>query len=580
MRKIFFWSLLLSVISLATISCKKIDHRIEETTLDDTPGKVADTTFMPVNMTFPEARFTEKESFSTNQASNKILSRLISLLDASNEGTFVYISVYQINHDDVLDAIKRADNRGVQLRILVDMSRLESQRINPKALNFLRNPALSNTQVWDTNNDIADAALNENKFALFSEIETTTGMKQHVVFQTSHNFTETDSHMGHDALTLSHEGLYDAYLIYWNELKNRAISGMKDYNFATYKSVPDGIEAYFLPQRNNGATISGDLSLDLLNKISNPATAEIKVAMSFWDNTRIAILNKLVQLQQAGAKVELVIKSNISATQSSFEALESNGGFIRMLNVNDNNRPLTNMDNRFTLIKGTFDGVPSKVAITGTLSFTGNSLNNNNEIVLLLKNDEIYDQYEEFFGELKSLPEYRTGGIIYQGFPETFETTDPNFANVYKAGTNVINLSTGQWKFNDSGFRGDAVDKIVSGRYAWRSNFNINYSIYLGMEFDVPNASKVSFYYGAWGTAATGAACTFVLEYSTDQGTTWTQTGNPITQAVYTPTLATFPVDFNVPVRFRIHRKGQVATGAGNGRLNIDDFSVYKQPTN
>lgn len=570
--------------ALTMFSCKKIDHRIgDDTPYTDSQAEIRDTTLVPVTMNFPEVRFTQKEFFSAYLESNAITSRVISLIDATATGAEIYISMYQLNQTAVLEALKRADSRGVNLRILLDMSRVESQRVNPAAFNYLRSAALKNTLLWDTNNDITAAALNENKFILFSEVETTTGTKQHIVVQTSQNLTDADSRYVQDAVILADDELYTAYLTYWNELKTRAVSGMTGYNYSS--SVLDGgkTEAYFFPYRNNGVAISGDISVDILNRISNPSTAEIRIAMAWWDNSRIAILNKLVQLATQGAKVELVLKSNLSATLSLFEALEAKGATIRMMNVSDNNRMLTNMESRFTLIKGTFDGVSNaKVVVTGGLSFTGNSLQNSNSAELLLKNDEIYDQYESLFSDLMALPEYRTGGRIYQGFPETFEPINAADINKFYTPETILQLSTGNWKINQSGLRNEAQDKVVSGTHAWRSNFNVNYSIYLAMDFDVPDgASKVSFYYGTWGNqsgTSIGAASTFALEYSTDQGATWTQTGSTVTEAAWTAKQLTYEVDISGPVRFRIHRKGQAATGAGNGRLNIDDFAVYRKP--
>src|SRR5690606_36604283 len=156
-----------------------------------------------------------------------------------------------------------------------------------------------------------------------------------------------------------------------------------------------------------------------LNRISNPATAEISIAMAFWNDARIAILDKLTALVEQGAKVEIVLKSNVEVSMSKLEAFESKGGFLRILNISDNERPLTNFGNRLLLIKGNYDGVPdTKVTINGTLAFTNNSIDNSNSAVMLLKDADIYDKYEAFFNQLKSLPEFRSSGPIYAGFPE------------------------------------------------------------------------------------------------------------------------------------------------------------------
>lgn len=591
-KHIFFMLLLIGAISSIISSCEKIHHRIDENLdYDDSPGDTNDTTLIPISISLPEVNFTQKEFYSANLESDVILNGIAALIDAAEASSSIHMCINQINDLNILEALKRADNRGVYLYLLIDMSRVEPQRVNPAAFNFLRSADMKNTQIWETYNDITDGALNENRFMLFSKIETTEGSKEHIVFQASSSFTVTDSRGGQNAITLSDPELYDAYLQYWNEMKDRAISGMTGYNYFWEILNSGHTEAHFMPYRNEGAPIDGDVSLDFLDRISDPATAEIRVAMAFWDNNRIAILDKLIALAEQGAKIEIVLKSNVGATLSRFEELESKGGFLRVLNVSDNTRPLTNFGSRFMLIKGTYDDVSdTKVTITGTLSFTLNSMRNSNSAVILLKEGEVYDRYETFFNDLKSLPEFRESGPIYTGFPETFEhvpgltgtdgTTD---VGVYVAGFDTeIYLSTGVWTFDNSGFRNQVTDKIVSPSHAWRSaRPATGPSTYLTMGFDVPDgASKVSFYYGTWGNQSggnLGLPCTFALEYSTDQGNTWTQVGNVITEAAWTATQVSFDVDIEGPVRFRVHRFGSPTNGADHGSLNIDDFAIYQK---
>src|SRR5690606_30084289 len=266
-------------------------------------------------------------------------------------------------------------------------------------------------------------------------------------------------------------------------------------------------------------------------------------------------------------------------------AFESKGGFLRILNISDNERPLTNFGNRLLLIKGNYDGVPdTKVTINGTLSFTNNSLDNSNSVVMVLKDAGIYDKYEAFFNQLKSLPEFRSSGSIYAGFPETFEPVDPADINKHWGpDPKVLALPTGNWLIDKKGgLRNVAtVDKIVSGTHAFRSGFNVDHPIYFGMDFDVPDgASKVSFYYGTWGNESApqqGETCMFRLEYSTDQGVSWTVVPNStVTDPAWVAKQLSYDVDIDGPVRFRINRMGAAPNG-DDGRLNIDDFAVYKK---
>ncbi len=170
-------------------------------------------------------------------------------------------------------------------------------------------------------------------------------------------------------------------------------------------------------------------------------------------------------------------------------------------------------------------------------------------------------------------------GKLYQGWPETFEEPD-----TLKGGYAAlpVQLSTGTWLFDQSMLGTTAGrDRIVSGKNAVRFQQNLNRSAYLQMEFDVPNgASKVTLWYGAY---YTDRSSTFQLEYSIDQGKTWTLVDAPISDAHPTSESlvakqAVFLLNINQPVRFRINKLGLGTSSntISNGRLGIDDIAIYQ----
>src|SRR5690606_21912792 len=121
-----------------------------------------------------------------------------------------------------------------------------------------------------------------------------------------------------------------------------------------------------------------------------------------------------------------------------------------------------------------------------------------------------------------------------------------------------------------------------SGLQAIRFQQNLRVPALLQMNYDVPDgASKVTFWYGSY---YNDASSTFTLEASQDGGTTWTQVGDPISDAhknseSLNPKQATFMMSIDGPVRFRINKLGlgpSSGTAVQNGRLGVDDFAIYK----
>lgn len=174
-------------------------------------------------------------------------------------------------------------------------------------------------------------------------------------------------------------------------------------------------------------------------------------------------------------------------------------------------------------------------------------------------------------------------GKLYAGWPETFEALDASVKGSYDMGEkNDVSFSTGQWRLYQAILGTTAgKDRIVSGKNAIRMQQNLSVDGHVQMNFDVPNgASKVTIWYGSYWT---DRSCTFKLEYSTDQGATWVQTGESITDAHTTTESmnskqAVFLMNVQGAVRFRITKLGLGTSNnvINNGRLGLDDIAIYK----
>ncbi|MGE8379144.1 MAG: DUF5689 domain-containing protein, partial [Sphingobacterium sp.] len=174
-------------------------------------------------------------------------------------------------------------------------------------------------------------------------------------------------------------------------------------------------------------------------------------------------------------------------------------------------------------------------------------------------------------------------GKLYAGWPETFEALDASVKGSYDMGEkNDVPFSTGQWKLYQAILGTTAGrDRIVSGKNAIRMQQNLSVDGYVQMNFDVQNgASKVTLWYGSY---YTDRSCTFKLEYSTDQGATWKQTGESIADAHPTSQSlnskqAVFLMNVQGAVRFRVTKLGLGTSNnvINNGRLGVDDIAIYK----
>jgi len=149
---------------------------------------------------------------------------------------------------------------------------------------------------------------------------------------------------------------------------------------------------------------------------------------------------------------------------------------------------------------------------------------------------------------------------VYSTFPETFES---GVKVAY--GPAPVTLSTGTWYFDNAvigTLPGDHKNGLKCARV--QSTGKIT------MQFDVTNGvSEVRIWHARYSTDITGS---WGLFYSTDGGSTWTQTGSNVSSASTTPTVAIFPMNVNGNVRFEIRKF------TGN-RLNFDDFTITDNDT-
>lgn len=171
-------------------------------------------------------------------------------------------------------------------------------------------------------------------------------------------------------------------------------------------------------------------------------------------------------------------------------------------------------------------------------------------------------------------------GALYASFPEDFESPDNTLANAAGYSTKTGSFKTGSYTLTNVAIGKDANDNPVSGTIALRLNQNASTPSWTTMNYDLPNgASKVTIWAGSYGASA-DLGSTWRLEYSQNQGLTWSQVGDEILTISKVKQQFTFLMDLKGAVRFRVGKLG-VGTSAvnnQNGRFSMDDLAIYENP--
>ncbi|WP_316816316.1 phospholipase D-like domain-containing protein [Pedobacter nyackensis] len=354
-----------------------------------------------VSVDIPGVYFTDLTKVGIAQASPVIMNKLIEMINATPKSADIYLSIFGFDHAGVIDALKAASDRGVILHIMIDSSIDDTKTQNVLTISRIRSFLKSGSELSVVTNDVNTSSINHNKFVLFSELNTNKGKATNVVFQTSHNFTVDDSKKIQDAVTLSNDGLYAAYLTFWKDINAKAMAGMKNFDYREYNGTSDGIIGFFFPKRKGGVSYGNDTMIEILDNITDLPNATIQVGMSDWVVSRINVANKLSELLSKGAKVEVVVKNKIDAeVQTVLRDMKTRGATIKIYNISQ-----TNIHSKFMLINGKYKGEQCKIVATGSHNYTTNALRNNNEVLLLLKNyDSIFNTYQAYYSAMKKLP--------------------------------------------------------------------------------------------------------------------------------------------------------------------------------
>ena len=141
-------------------------------------------------------------------------------------------------------------------------------------------------------------------------------------------------------------------------------------------------------------------------------------------------------------------------------------------------------------------------------------------------------------------------------FPETFEN---GTKSSYTTGN--VSLGSGYWNFNNAMIGTTTSDRKTgakSARIQSAGSIEMNFNTYFAVNFVTIQHAK----YGTTGNS------TWQLWYSTNNGTSWAQSGSTITTSSTTLSTSSFTLNLSVPARFKVVKI------SGTGILNIDNFLI------
>jgi hypothetical protein len=370
-----------------------------------------------------------------------IFTQLINLINATPAGQTISGSMFGLADVGVADALNAANDRGVNVKIIVDDSTYTSDGVdfNNPAWNSLKDPTTGlgtndAARSWivvcddkfEDNDGVDDVsrgcisteppgpAYNHNKFFLFSKIgpfdDGTSYSK--VVFQTSSNLSDwykLESY--NDSVTFVDAAVYDGYAKYHED--ERRLRSSKTGNNSYYWSTPTGstYRAFFFPRAGTYNDPNTDTIVNDLDEVSCAYTGadgkrhqtDIRVVMLNFLDSRIQIANKLASLRAAGCWIDVVYTQPTNAADNdSVRSVLTNAGIQHEKCWIPNGAGIdVRVHNKFWMIDGDYNGDITPRVYTGSSNWDGSSLRSSDQAFVRISSAAYHAAYLSYFYKIR-----------------------------------------------------------------------------------------------------------------------------------------------------------------------------------
>jgi len=278
--------------------------------------------------------------------------------------------------------------RGVDVRAVVDggessrlddagsaLARLQAA-LPPGALTFCR--SAGGTSCLGT-------VINHNKFLLVSGLADGT---RDVVVQSSANLTTSQTRQHNNAVVMRGDAaMFAAYLDYWNALQTDREN--LDYYRTAEGDLPT--KAYFFPRDSGGDTVA-----NVLGNVECAPGARVRVAMAHWTDGRPAVVAELERLADDGCTVEVI-------TREGNEGAAELSGDIDLWLFPDipcpGSEAILQVHSKYLVVDAPYGTSEPRawrrLVWTGSHNYTSNALRRNDETLLKIEDDAVFDAFDE-----------------------------------------------------------------------------------------------------------------------------------------------------------------------------------------
>lgn len=331
------------------------------------------------------------------RASDQLEQRVINLISKAAPGSEVRLSIYTFTQEPIARALLEANRRDVVVHVIADH---KSLRKRAAVLDLLRYGDADTPGLTGCEGPLRVCRFgchgflsNHNKFMLLSTLR---DGSRSVVAQTSSNFTRGQRRHYNDLLVIKgHDALYDTYLDYFSDLERRRWSPRY------YQRVHPGSDmvVHFFPR-----FFGKDPVEQVLKRVRCDDDSIIRVAHSRFDRFRSGVARRLRQLADQGCDVQVIVRNEPSQFSPGRPVVRKLDELVTILPYDEPGSQHNAIHTKLILIRAQLRGseAPQHLVLTGSHNLSLTSLRLNDEVLLQIRDADLFDAYERFWESILS----------------------------------------------------------------------------------------------------------------------------------------------------------------------------------
>lgn len=319
--------------------------------------------------------------------------RVVELLEATPEGATVRAAFYTFSLDRIAETIGDAHDRGVDIRVVLGNTNVNDDGSSWEAVQRLRARIGDRLTVCDEGEEDGGCMaenIHHNKFMAISDLE---GPTEDVVVQTSANITHHSRTDQYNNMVVVHgdTGLYEAMTSYWDDLRSDETT--PDYNRSEEGDANTTV--YFFPLSE------GDPIQKALREVDCQTGGEVYLAVAFFTDSRADIAHRLDEMDQVGCDVHAMIAEDEWSDSPGDEVLSVlQSGDIELGLFGED--AAIQLHSKYLAVEDTRpDADDRHVVWTGSPNYSWSGLRNNDEVLLEIADQGVYEDYREDWQQIR-----------------------------------------------------------------------------------------------------------------------------------------------------------------------------------